>query len=88
VDGETEGERDGGNMIQPNTMGFAELVKRVEGSQEMRSTARKNLDYALIISKSFYSVLASVAVLLGMLSFFVGSEMRTTAAVALIARFT
>jgi hypothetical protein len=42
VDGETEGERDGGNMIQPNTMGFAELVSAVEGSQKCAQQQEKS----------------------------------------------
>jgi hypothetical protein len=41
VDGETEGERDGGNMIQPNTMGFAELVNAVEGSRKCAQQQEK-----------------------------------------------
>jgi hypothetical protein len=50
VDGETEGEGDGGNMIQPNTMGFAELIKRGGGQSGNALNSKKNLDYALKVT--------------------------------------
>lgn len=50
VEGETEGEGGSGNMIQPNTMGFAELVNRGGGQSGNALTSKKNLDYALKVT--------------------------------------
>jgi protein MPE1 len=50
VDGDVEGEGGGGNMIQPNTMGFAELVNRGGGQSENALSSKKNLDYALKVT--------------------------------------
>jgi protein MPE1 len=50
VDGSAEGEGNSMPMIQPNTIGFVELVNRGGGQSGNALSSKKNLDYALKVT--------------------------------------